>query len=183
MNAGTVAWITGLPSAGKTTFAERAFAALRARGAATCLLDGDAVRSCLVPKVGFSAADRDHFYATLANLAALMADEGLVVLVAATAHRREFRERARARAPAFVEVWVDTPLEECALRDAKGLYAAARTGVAHDVPGANEAYEPPDHAEVVAHGGLDDDAVERLVAHLLRRPMASTQKSRDPTRD
>lgn len=181
MSTGTVAWITGLPSAGKSTFAERAFAAFREREAPACLLDGDAVRACLVPNLGFSPADRDHFYETLANLAALIAREGLVVLVAATAHKREFRERARALAPAFVEVWIDTPLEECALRDAKGLYAAARVGTAAEVPGTNVAYEPPAHAEIVAHGGHDAAAVEALVTHILRRAEDRAQSSRPET--
>src|SRR5689334_9261303 len=99
MSAGVVVFITGLPSAGKSTFAERAFAALRERGIPTCLLDGDAVRASLVPQPGYSAHERAEFYETLANLAALVAEQGLVALVAATAQRREFRDRARALAP------------------------------------------------------------------------------------
>jgi adenylylsulfate kinase len=169
MNSGTVVWITGLPSAGKSTFAERAFTALRARGLPACLLDGDSVRHCLVPKLGYTPEERAEFYATLGNIAALLAAESLVVLVAATAHRREFRDRARAAAPAFVEVFVDTALEECTLRDTKGLYAAARSGSATAVPGADEAYEPPARPDVVAQGGLDDQAVERLVTLLASR--------------
>ena len=169
MKPGTVVWVSGLPSAGKSTFAEQALAALQARHVGACLLDGDAVRACLVPKLGFSPEDRAHFYETLANLSALLARQGLVVLVAATAHERAFRERARAVAPAFVEVWVDTPLEECALRDSKGLYAAARSGAAHDVPGADQTYEPPLEPEVVAHGGLDAAALARLVTLVQRK--------------
>ncbi len=168
MSAGVVAFITGLPSAGKSTFAERAFTALRERGVPTCLLDGDAVRASLVPEPGYSARERAEFYDTLAHLAALVAEQELVVLVAATAHRREFRERARALAPAFVEVFVDTPLDECKLRDTKGLYAAARDGRAHDVPGADSMYEPPLAPDVRASGGEDRAAVAALVEHVLR---------------
>jgi adenylylsulfate kinase len=168
MSAGVVAFITGLPSAGKSTFAERAFAALRERGVPTCLLDGDAVRASLVPPPGYSQQERAEFYETLANLAALVAGQGLAVLVAATAQRREFRERARALAPAFVEVFVDTPLAECKLRDAKGLYAAARDGRAHDVAGADGTYEPPLAPDVRAHGGEDRAAVRELVERVLR---------------
>ncbi len=167
MSAGVVAFVTGLPSAGKSTFAERAFAALRERGVPSCLLDGDAVRACL-PKTGYSPEARAEFYETLASLAALVAEQGLVVLVAATAHRREFRDRARALAPAFVEVWLDTPADECKLRDTKGLYAAAREGRAHDVPGADLAYEPPLAPDVRATGGHDQAAVDELVARVLR---------------
>ena len=169
MKPATVVWVSGLPSAGKSTFAEHALASLKAQDIGVCLLDGDAVRACLVPKLGFSREERAQFYETLANLAALLARQGLVVLVAATAHERTFRERARSVAPAFVEVWVDTPLEECARRDTKGLYEAARSGAAHDVPGANEPYEPPLEPEVVAHGGFDADARARLLTLLQRK--------------
>lgn len=177
MTTGTVAWITGLPAAGKSTFAERAFARLRQHGIPACLLDGDAVRACLVPGVGYSPAERAHFYETLGNLAALLAREGISVLVAATAHRREFRERARAAAPAFLEVFVATPFEECVLRDTKGLYAAARDGTVHDVPGITEAYEPPLEPAVVARDGLDDAALADLVNRLTR---GATRPQHDP---
>jgi adenylylsulfate kinase len=168
MTTGTVAWITGLPAAGKSTFAERAYARLRDAGTPVCLLDGDAVRACLVPGVGYAPAERAQFYETLGNLAALLARQGLVVLVAATAHRREFRDRARSAAPAFVEVFVATPLDECMLRDTKGLYAAARDGTAHDVPGVTEPYEPPLHPTVIARDGQDTSALADLVTRLTR---------------
>src|SRR5262249_17764033 len=103
MTGGGVVWITGLPSAGKWTFAERWRNLLGAQGMVAPLLDGDAVRECLEPRLGYSAEARADFYGTLANLAALLARQGLVVIVAATANRRVFRERARALAPAFLE--------------------------------------------------------------------------------
>jgi adenylylsulfate kinase len=168
MSAGVVAFITGLPSAGKSTFAERAFAALRERGVPTCLLDGDAVHANLVPQLDSSARERAEFYDTLANLAALVAEQELVVLVAARAQRREFRERARALAPAFVEVFVDTPLAECMLRETRGLAAAARDGRAPDLPGADGTYEPPLAPDVRASGGEDRAAVAALVEQVLR---------------
>lgn len=168
MSAGVVAFVTGLPSAGKSTFAERAFAALRERGVPTCLLDGDAVRASLAPKQDSAANDRAEFYETLANLAALVAEQGLAVLVAATAHRREFRERARALAPAFVEVFLDTPLEECKVRAEKGGTVGAAAARMRDFPGGDTAYEPPLAPDVRASGGDDRAAVEALVAHMLR---------------
>jgi adenylylsulfate kinase len=92
-----------------------------------------------------------------------------VVLVAATAHRRVFRERARELFRAFVEVFIDTPVEECRRRDTKGLYRAQASGGARDVPGADAPYEPPLEADVLAHGGDDArsvvstaDRIERL---------------------
>jgi adenylylsulfate kinase len=166
--SGVVVWITGRPSAGKSTFAEHALRALRGQSVASCVLDGDAVRDSLVPRLGYDAAARAAFYETLGNLAALLARQDLVVLVPATAQRREFRERARSLAPAFVEVWVDTPLDECARRDTKGLYAAVRAGTLRGVPGGDEAYEAPLHADVIAHGGEDEAAIAALCAKILR---------------
>lgn len=162
--AGVVVWLTGLPSAGKTTLAERAKDALRAAGEAAVVLDGDAVRAAVHPALGYDDTARDDQYATLADLAALLARQGLVVLVSATAHRRVWRERARAVAPRFVEVHVRTSLEECAARDAKGLYARARGGAVTGLPGVDVPYETPDSPDVVAEGGLDEAAISRIIS-------------------
>jgi adenylylsulfate kinase len=164
---GVVAWITGRPSSGKSTLGERLRGEIEARGRAACLLDGDAVRAALVPRPGYDPAARAAFYETLARLAALLAAQGLVVIVAATAHRRAFREAARALAPRFVEVFVDVSSATCAERDAKGLYAAAREGRAREVPGADLDFEPPDRADVVARGGLDDEALRAALGLLV----------------
>jgi len=165
---GVVVWITGLPSSGKSTLAERVFQALRARGAATCVLDGDDVRSCLVPSPGYSEAERETFYESLAKLAALIARQGLIVLVPATAHRRLFRERARAAAPAFCEVWMATSRSECEKRDAKGLYAKARAGELHGVPGFDEPFEEPVTPDIVVRGSEVATDVESVCAQALR---------------
>jgi adenylylsulfate kinase len=167
MTPGVIAWITGLPSAGKSTFAELVRDALGTRGVPACLLDGDEVRASLVPQVGYDAAERANFYATLANFAALLARQGHVVLVAATAHRAVFREKARCLAPAFVEVLIDTPVEACAERDTKGLYAATQAGAAN-VPGASVAYERPTHADVIAQDGRDESAIAATCTRILR---------------
>jgi len=156
---GAVAWVTGLPSSGKSTFARRLRDRLVARGPIPLLLDGDEVRAALVPPPGHSPAERDAFYETLARLAALAAGQGLVVLVAATAHRRAHRDRCRALAPRFAEIWVRTPAEECQRRDARGLYARHRRGEAPELPGPGVPYEPPLAPEVVADGGEDERAV------------------------
>ena len=163
---GAVAWFTGLPSAGKTTLARRVQARLAGAGRAAVLLDGDEVRRALVPAPGYGEAERDRFYETLARLAALLAGQGLVVLVAATAHRRAHRERARALCSRFVEVWVAAPAGVCEARDAKGLWAAARAGAAPDLPGPGVAYEPPARPEVVAQGGEDEAAAVEVVRRL-----------------
>lgn len=166
MSAGAVAWVTGLPSSGKSTFARKLLARLRADGRGAVLLDGDAVRAALVPSPGYDEAGRAAFYETLGNLAVGLADQGLVAIVAATAHRRAFRDRVRARVPRFVEVLVDAPPEVCAARDPKGLWARARQGGAPSLPGAGAPYERPLAPEVVAAGGEDGAAIERAAAAL-----------------
>jgi adenylylsulfate kinase len=166
---GAVVFVTGLPSSGKSTLAGRLVARLREAGRPSVLLDGDEVRAALVPAPGYAPAERDAFYATLARLAALLARQGLVVAVAATANRRAHRAEARGLAPRFLEVLVDVPAEECARRDAKGLWAAARAGGATELPGAGAPYERPERPDVVAGGGEDGAAVEAVV-HLLGAP-------------
>jgi len=163
--SGVVVWFTGLPSSGKSTLARELQKRLRERGVVPCLLDGDEVRPILAPRAGYGSADRAAFYETLARLSALLADQGLVVLVAATAHRRDYRKRARDLAPRFVEVWVKTELDECQKRDAKGLYTAA-AGQPNEVPGLGVAYEAPARPELSAAGGHDTWAVEELLAWL-----------------
>lgn len=165
---GVVVWFTGLPSSGKSTLARAAADALRARGLRdVCVLDGDEVRAALVPAPGYDPDGRDHFYDTLSNLAALLARQGLAVLVAATAHRRAFRDRARERAPRFVEVHVRVDPSVATARDAKRLYAAQRAGEVSNLPGADAGYEPPERPDVVADGGLDLAAVDRVVERAL----------------
>lgn len=145
---GVVVWFTGLPSAGKSTLAQAVRQRLCEAGRPCVLLDGDDVRAALVPTPGHDEAGRAAFYGTLA----LLAHQGLVVLVAATAHRRSYREEARRLAPRFVEVYLDVPTTTCQARDAKGLYARAAAGDVSQLPGAGAAYEPPEAPEMVAHG-------------------------------
>lgn len=166
MTKGAVVWITGLPSAGKSTFAEHALAALRERAVPACVLDGDAVRASLVPAPGYDETGRRDFYESLARLAATLARQELVVLVPATAHRRAFRERARELAPRYLEVLVDTPLAECAARDTKGLYARSQSGEVTRVPGAGEEYERPTSPDIVAAGGAEPAALAALLGRL-----------------
>jgi adenylylsulfate kinase len=163
---GVVVWITGLPAAGKSTFSRRARTLLQRARVAVCVLDGDEVRDALVPRPGYTAEARAAFYETLARLAALLARQGLVVLVPATAHRAEYRAEARRLAPLYLEVWVQADELTVRGRDPKGLYAAAAAGRVADVPGVDARYEAPTHADVVAEGGQDQAALERLVERI-----------------
>lgn len=160
---GVVVWLTGLPRAGKSTLARAAAERLAAGGERPILLDSDDVRGALVPPPGYDPAARDAFYATLGRLAALLARQGFVVLVPATAHRRAYREAARALAPRFVEVYVATPVDECRRRDPAGLYASTARAA---LPGAGVAYEAPLAADVVAAAGADPTAVDAIVAQV-----------------
>jgi adenylylsulfate kinase len=160
---GVVVWITGLPSSGKSALAERTWRRLCHEKTPSLLLDGDSVRAAMRPPPGYDEGARADFYETLGNLAAMLARQGLVVIVPATAHRRAFRDKAREAAPRFVEVYVNATTETCAARDAKGLYAAARVGKVAGLPGVDVAYEAPEAPDVIALGGHDDEAVSKIL--------------------
>jgi adenylylsulfate kinase len=164
---GIVVWLTGLPQSGKSTLARRVRDRIAPRRSCV-LLDSDDVRAAIgISRYGLG--ERDAFYRMLAGLAGLLAREGHVVLVAATAPSRAYRDAARAAAPAFAEVWVRTPIAECEARDTKGLYARARRGEAPDLPGIGVAYETPEAPEIVADGGLDDAAADAIERRILRQ--------------
>lgn len=168
-----IVWFTGLPSSGKSTLAHRVQDRLAANGRASVLLDGDELREVLGAEA-YEPEDRERFYRTLAALAVLLANQGMTVLVAATAPAREQRDRARnalSDGGVFVEVWVKTPLSLCEARDPKGLYARARRGETDELPGVGVAYEPPVDPEIVADGGLDD-AAALAIERKLDRPRA-----------
>ncbi|MDF3071101.1 MAG: cysC [Polyangiaceae bacterium] len=163
--------MTGLPSSGKSTLAHAVRARLLRQGTSHCILDGDTLRAIITPTLGYSDEERAQFYEALARLAATLARQGLVVLVPATAHLKEYRAMARELAPRFLEVWVTTALKECQRRDPKGLYAAAVASPGH-LPGIDVRYEPPEHPDVSAKGGEDQFAVERIL-ELMRQPVTS----------
>jgi adenylylsulfate kinase len=142
-------------------------ARLRAAGRAAARLDSDEVRQALARPPGRGEAERDAFYEALARLAALLARQGVTVVVAATASRRRHRARARTLAPRFLEIHLATPAEACEQRDPKGLWAAARAGRVRRLPGAGGTWEPPLRPDVTALGGRDREALGRLVQLLL----------------
>jgi adenylyl-sulfate kinase len=149
---GATVWLTGLPASGKSTLAKALEAELVRTGRLAYRLDGDNLRHGLCGDLGFTAADREENVRRTAEVAHLMADAGLVVLVALVSPYRASREAARAlharsELP-FVEVFLDTPLELCEQRDPKGLYARARAGELQGMSGIDDPYEPADGAEV-----------------------------------
>ena len=146
MSGGFVLWLTGLPGAGKTTLANVVAPELEREGFLVDHLDGDIVRTHLSRGLGFSREDRDTNVSRIAWVASRLARAGAVVIVSAISPHAEARRRARAMieplAP-FVEVHVATPLEECARRDPKGLYAKAFAGEIDGFTGVSAPYEEP----------------------------------------
>lgn len=140
-----VIWLTGLSAAGKSTIADSLNPVLKARGLRTCILDGDSVRSGLCRDLGFTDQDRDENVRRVAEVAALMADAGLTVMVALISPTCACRHHARSIIgnDRFVEVFVDAPLEVAEARDPKGLYRRARCGDIRGFTGVDSVYEPP----------------------------------------
>ncbi|MBD8525427.1 sulfate adenylyltransferase subunit CysN [Pseudomarimonas arenosa] len=145
-----VLWFTGLSGSGKSTIANEVERRLHASGHHTYLLDGDNVRHGLNRDLGFTDADRVENIRRVAEVAKLMADAGLIVLVSFISPYRSERQMARElMAPGeFFEIFVDTPLEECERRDIKGLYAKARAGQIPNFTGISAPYEVPEQPEL-----------------------------------
>ena len=144
---GVTVWLTGLSGAGKSTLAREIEARLIAAGRATYVLDGDNLRHGLCADLGFGAQARDENVRRTSEVACLLADAGLVVVVALVSPYRAARDTARQRhADAglpFIEVHLDTSLEECRRRDPKGLYAASAAGEFTGLTGVDDPYEAP----------------------------------------
>jgi bifunctional enzyme CysN/CysC len=159
---GRVVWFTGLSGSGKSTLANAVSIELTDQGIPHSVLDGDSLRVGLNSDLGFSEPDRIENIRRTAEVAKLMADSGLIVLVSLISPYRADRARAREIVghERFVEVFVDTPLEVCEKRDAKGLYAKARQGLIPNFTGVNAPYEV----------GLDPDLTIR---HTLRVELSS----------
>ena len=138
-------WFTGLSGSGKSTIANALEKALFAKGIHTYLLDGDNVRKGLNSNLSFSPDDRSENIRRIAEVANLMIDAGLVVLASFISPYREDRENVKRIVgyENFVEVFVNTPVEECEKRDVKGLYAKARAGEIKNFTGVNAPYELP----------------------------------------
>jgi bifunctional enzyme CysN/CysC len=173
-----VVWFTGLSGAGKSTIANLVERRLHAEGRHTYLLDGDNVRHGLNRDLGFSEADRVENIRRVAEVARMMVDAGLIVLVSFISPFRSERRMARERVEPgeFIEVFVDAPLEVAEARDPKGLYRKARRGELSNFTGVDSPYEAPEAPDIHldASGLTPDAAAEQVLEHLRRLDEGAT---------
>jgi bifunctional enzyme CysN/CysC len=168
-----VLWFTGLSGSGKSTIANLVEAGLHGRRVHTIMLDGDNVRHGLNRDLGFTEPDRVENIRRIGEVAKLMADAGLVVLCSFISPFQAERSMVRELigADEFIEVFVDTPLDQCIARDPKGLYRRALAGEIKNFTGVDQAYETPEHPELHLQTGSSDAAAlaDRVIEDLVRR--------------
>lgn len=161
-------WMTGLSGSGKSTIANALEKRLFSMGKHTMLLDGDNIRMGLNKNLGFGEKDRIENIRRIAEVSKLMNDAGLIVLTAFISPYRKDRRSAREIiGDRFIEVYVNTPLEECERRDVKGLYKAARAGKIYDFTGITSPYEKPEKPDIVVDTQASD--VEECVNQILQK--------------
>ncbi len=141
--------MTGLPGSGKTTIALELEKRLEDMGRNVEILDGDEVRKGLSSDLGFSKEDRQQHAKRVTFVAKVLSRNGVIVLVGLISPFRAFRQYAREEIGEFMEVFVDTSLEECIQRDPKGLYKLAQEGKIKDLTGLQDPYEAPEDPELV----------------------------------
>ena len=162
-----ILWFTGLSGAGKSTIANIVEARLCMRGVHTLMLDGDNVRQGLCKDLGFTEVDRVENIRRVGEVAKLMTDAGLIVLCCFISPFRAERQMVRELVDEgeFIEIFVDTPIDACIARDAKGLYKRALAGEIKNFSGIDQRYEAPETAEMVLHGAREGP--EALASHVI----------------
>ena len=172
---GATVWLTGLPASGKSTIAAVLEERIARDGYRAYRLDGDNLRYGLNSDLGFDPGDRAENIRRVAHVASLFADSGTIAIVSVISPYAVDRELARTLHEQgeieFLEVFVNTPLEECERRDPKGLYARARCGQIHGFTGVDAPYEPPAQADLELRPTERplDELVEQLMAELRAR--------------
>jgi adenylylsulfate kinase len=180
---GATVWLTGLPSAGKSTIANGVAARLRMTRCGVEILDGDVIRENLSRGLGYSREDRAINIRRIGFVAELLARNGVVVLVDAIAPHADVRAAVRSAHAAggtpYVEVHVSTPVEVAGDRDVKGLYARQRAGEIEGLTGVDDPYEAPEDPDLVipSHEQSVDESVTALVEHLRARGLVDAGSS------
>ncbi len=167
---GLVVWFTGLSGSGKSTIANELDVELNKRGLRTYILDGDNVRMGLNKDLGFSTESRKENIRRISEVAKLFADSGAIVMTAFISPYREDRDSARdVIGSDYVEVFVNTPIEECIKRDPKGLYKKAIAGEIKGFTGIDAPYEEPLSSEVTLENLSIEDSVNILIDELRKK--------------
>ena len=170
---GCLIWLTGLSGSGKSTIAFELERLLNERSQASYVLDGDNIRHGLNANLGFSSDDRTENIRRIAEVGKLFVDAGLITITAFISPFRADRDSARRLLSEgeFVEVWIDTSIEECEKRDPKGLYKKARAGEIPNFTGIDSPYEPPTSPELIIKNdrGTPREAAEQILALLEQR--------------
>jgi sulfate adenylyltransferase len=180
-------WFTGLSGAGKSTTAEIVAVKLLEAGRQATVLDGDVVRTHLSKGLGFNKEDRDTNIRRVGFVASEVVRHGGAVICAAVSPYRATRNECRflVGADLFIEVFVDTPLEECERRDAKGMYRLAREGKIKNFTGIDDPYEPPPHPDItldtVRHTA--EENAERILAYLIAQGFVLPASGREVSED
>lgn len=170
MKTPCVIWITGLPSAGKTTIGEALAKVLKEKGHKVEHLDGDRIRK-LMPSTGFSKEERNRHIHRVGYLAAMLEKNGVTVVASFISPYREAREFVRNQCKRFIEIYLSTPLEECERRDPKGLYKKARKGEIKQFTGIDDPYEAPENSEIeINTSNQTPEETVRLLLELLQLP-------------
>jgi adenylyl-sulfate kinase len=165
-------WLTGLPSAGKTTLGRDVVERLLDDGESVELLDGDLIRSKIGRNLGFSRQDREDNLHRICFVAELLARNGITVVVAAISPYRALRREIGDQLSPFLEVYVNAPLAVCEQRDVKGLYKRCRNHEISGLTGVDDIYEPPASPEVECRTDLEsiEESVGKILAAIrLRR--------------
>jgi adenylylsulfate kinase len=177
-DTGATVWLTGLPSAGKTTVARALAERLAGEGHRVEVLDGDEIRTFLSAGLGFTREDRHTNVQRIGFVAELLASNGVKVLVPVIAPYADSREAVRKRHQAagtgYLEVHVSTPVEVCSERDVKGLYARQAAGEISGLTGVDDPYEVPDDPDlrIGAHQQSVEESAGALHALLAERGLA-----------
>jgi adenylyl-sulfate kinase len=173
---GMTIWLTGLPSAGKTTVGTEVTEQLGAAGLHVEFLDGDVIRKRLFPELGYTKHDRDENVLRLALLAQLLSRNGVIVVVAAIAPYRAIRQRIRESSANFIEVYINAAPSVCEQRDVKGLYRKARQGELVGFTGIDDPYESPLQPEVECRTDRETiaESAEKVLERVLDRLPEST---------
>ena len=162
---GFILWFTGLSGSGKSTVSVPVAQALKKAGCKVEVLDGDIVRTNLSKGLGFSKEDRDTNVRRIGFVGGLLSRNGVIAITAAISPYRETRGDIRDETTNFIEIFVDCPVEECARRDVKGLYAKAYSGEIPNFTGVSDPYESPVNPEIVLK--TMEESIEESVTKVL----------------